>query len=116
MSPEATAAHSSARSIFYGCYSKGQTVIRIDRIKLSTGQVVLEMAGQLTWETTAILEREAHRWLRPRERPVLELNDVDFIDAAGIALLKRLVLQGVLLRGASPFIALLLERHQLIVY
>ena len=89
-------------------------MIRIDALKPSAGQVVLKMAGQLTWETTAVLEREGRRWLQKQEQLVLELDDVDFIDAAGIALLKSLVQQGVVLQGASPFIALLLARHGLV--
>ena len=89
-------------------------MIRIDNIKPSTGQVVLKIAGKLTWETAAVLERESRRWLQQKTRLVLEFNDVDFIDAAGIALLKGLVQQGVSLRGASPFIALLLARHGLL--
>ncbi|NKB72807.1 MAG: STAS domain-containing protein [Candidatus Latescibacteria bacterium] len=90
-------------------------MIRIDSINPSPGQVVLKMAGQLTWENTAVLEREGRRWLQKQQRLVLELNEVDFIDAAGVALLKRLVQRGGVLRRASPFIALLLSRHGLFV-
>ena len=89
-------------------------MIRIDHITPSVGPVVLKLAGQLNWETTAVLEREARRWLRQREQLVLQLDDVDFIDGSGIGLLKRLVRQGVLLRRASPFITLLLGRHGLV--
>ena len=88
-------------------------MIRIDHIKPPAGQVVLKVAGQLTWETAAVLEREGCRWLQQEERLVLELDDVDFIDTSGIALLKGLVQQGVSLRGASPFISLLLAWHGL---
>ncbi len=88
-------------------------MIRIERVAPKVDPTVLIVAGQLTWETTAVLERESRRWLGQRRRLVLELGAVDFIDGVGITLLKRLVRQGVLLRGASPFIALLLGRHGL---
>jgi ABC-type transporter Mla MlaB component len=67
---------------------------------------VLHVAGALTSEETGVLSNE----FRNVDGPVvLELSELKSADAAGVAMLQEIASLGAELRGASPYIELLLR-------
>jgi hypothetical protein len=68
---------------------------------------VIVLAGHLVREGVAELERLCQAVPSPL---TLDLTDLRWVDAAGIRLLNALADAGAQLRGASPYIALLLGR------
>ncbi len=84
---------------------KATMSIRITRTSDSQ-ETVLRIDGQLCLENVAELTRE-HRSV---EGPlVLELSDLQSADKAGVDVLLELISLGVGIRGASPYIDLLLK-------
>jgi hypothetical protein len=68
---------------------------------------VLHVAGRLTSEDTGVLSRESQDIDGPM---ALELSELKSADPDGIALLLGIASLGAELRGASPYIELLLKR------
>jgi len=68
---------------------------------------VLRVDGHLRREDVGELVRE-YRSLEGRA--VLELSDLQSADAVGVRILSELVSLGAEIRGASPYISLLLEK------
>ena len=89
-------------------------MIRITVRAQTPTEVVLQIEGTISEQTIETLKAEGERWLPHKERLVLDLAGVRFIDAAGIALLRGWRGEGLVLRGASRFIGALLERQGLI--
>ncbi len=82
--------------------------IRITRTS-DARETVLRIDGQLRSEDIAELAKE-HRSV---EGPlVLELSNLQSADPAGVEVLRDLVSMGVQIRGASPYIELLLKRRE----
>jgi anti-anti-sigma regulatory factor len=80
--------------------------IRITRTS-DVHETVLHIDGQLCSENVAELTKE-HRFV---EGPlVLELSNLQSADTAGVDVLLKLISMGVQIRGASPYIELLLKR------
>jgi ABC-type transporter Mla MlaB component len=77
-------------------------------------EVVLAVDGWVSGKNVPILEQEGERLLGEAERLVLDLKGVKFIDREGLALLKRWSGKRLVLRGASPFLHTLLEKHALV--
>jgi ABC-type transporter Mla MlaB component len=71
------------------------------------GQTVLRIAGQLKAEAVAELARHCEAAARP---DVIDLSDLQTADPEGVRLLLDLFLMGAEIRGASPYIELLLQR------
>jgi len=65
----------------------------------------LVLEGRLVGEWVT----ELQRMLRQRPYLQLDLSQVRFVDAAGVALLRRLQSEGVVLSSPSPFVAELLN-------
>jgi anti-anti-sigma regulatory factor len=74
---------------------------------------VLAVHGWVTGSEVALLVEEGERRLQAGIRLTVDLDEVRFIDPAGLDLLERWVRQGVGLRGGSLFIRTLLERQGL---
>ena len=89
-------------------------MLRITVVSQSPQEAVLKVEGWLWGSDVGLLASEGTRWLREAERLVLDLTGVQFIDDAGIALLKRWPPDRLALRTGAPFIRALLETHGLI--
>ena len=88
-------------------------MLRLTVTSQSAKEGVLVVDGWVAGKEVALLEQEGTRLLQEAERLVLELRDVRFIDRAGIELLQRWTGERLVLRGGSPFVRMLLERHGL---
>lgn len=91
-------------------------MVRLTVISQTPKEVVLKVEGWISGDGLSVVEQEGERWLREAGRLVLDLGGVQYIDAAGIALLRRwagdrLIL---MLEGASPFLWELLSTHRLV--
>lgn len=84
---------------------KATMSIRITRTSDSQ-ETVLRIDGQLCLENVAELTREH---LSVEGPLVLELSDLQSADKAGVDVLLELISLGVSIRGASPYIELLLK-------
>jgi len=79
--------------------------IRID-ITSEGPETVVRIAGRLSGVAVAQLKKACH----PIEGPfVIDLSNLLFADAGGIDVIRVLDDRGAKVRGASPFIQLLLE-------
>jgi anti-anti-sigma regulatory factor len=76
-------------------------------------EVVLEVHGWVSGGNVSILEQEGVRVLGESGRLVLDLRGVQFIDEEGVGVLRGWVSEGVVLRGGSLFVRMLLEAHGL---
>ena len=88
-------------------------MIRITATTQTREEVVLKLEGWLAEGDVALLAAEGEGHLRETERLVLELTGVEFIDSAGIELLQAWAAKGMVLRGGSPFVQVLLREHGL---
>ena len=69
------------------------------------GSVVLRLEGTLSGQWVGELRRVTSEPLRePAARLVLDLAEVTFIDADGLALLRELLFRQVILRNGSLFV------------
>jgi carbon storage regulator len=82
--------------------------IRITRTS-DAGGTVLQVDGQLCSENLAELTKE-HR--SAEGALILDLSNLQSTDPAGVVVLLELVSLGAEIRGASPYIELLLEGHR----
>lgn len=79
-------------------------------LKISDGgtsgpDVTLRLDGQVTGRWVKILQRSCDAALRGGARLTLDLSQVSFADAAGLALLRSLADRQVGIVSASPFMA-----------
>ena len=88
-------------------------MLRITVVSQTREEVVLKIEGWVSGEDVDLLDQEGTRCMEESERLVLDLADVRFIDDAGIALLQRWSGERLMLRGASPFLRVLLSTHGL---
>ncbi len=88
-------------------------MIRITIEAQSPEKVVLKIEGYISERTVDVLKAEGERWLSQKDRLILDLAGVRFIDAAGLSLLQGWRGEGLVLRGASRFIVALLKWHGL---
>ena len=88
-------------------------MLRIMTVSQSQEEVVLKVAGWLAGENVDLLAQEGAPVLGQVRRLVQDLQEVRFIDEAGIALLQGWSSQGLVLRGGSVFIRALLKTHGL---
>jgi ABC-type transporter Mla MlaB component len=81
--------------------------IRIDYIPCRTKRVV-RISGRLTRDMVAQLEQAS----QPHKNHwVMDLTDMLYADEAGVSTLRSLIQRGVRVRGALPFIVLLLNNR-----
>ncbi|MBI2505211.1 MAG: STAS domain-containing protein [Candidatus Latescibacteria bacterium] len=74
---------------------------------------MLKIEGRLEGESVVLLAAEGEGHLQQTERLVLEIDEVKFIDHAGIQLLQRWARKRLVLQGGSPFVQVLLKEHGL---
>lgn len=86
-------------------------MIRLTVTSQTHGEVVLKIEGRVSGPIVEVLEQEGTRLLEESERLVLDLEGVQFIDRACIALLKRWSGKRLILHGASPFVRTRLMEH-----
>ncbi len=70
------------------------------------GRTVFRIDGRLTSDELPVLERKCREVGRPH---VLDLSDLVSADAAGSEKLREFASRGVEIRGASPYLKLLLD-------
>ena len=73
----------------------------------------LQLDGRVGGAEVELLEREGGRCLEQTGGLVLDLDGVQFIDEAGMALFERWAEDGVVLWGGSFFVRSLLKAHGL---
>lgn len=88
-------------------------MLRITVMSQTKKEVVLKVEGRVSGADVELLEQEGARYLREVRRLTLDLSGVQFIDEAGIALLRRWSGERLTLRDGSPFVRALLAAHNL---
>ena len=88
-------------------------MLRITEISRSSEKVALRVEGWIAGQDVQLLEDEGLLCLTSSEHLVLDLDGVQFIDRAGLVLLKDWSQKGVRLGGGSWFVRVLLATHGL---
>ena len=88
-------------------------MVRLTVVSQTKQEGVLKVEGWVSGAEVALLEEEGTRLFQETNRLVLDLKGVKFIDRTGIALLQRWSGERLVLRGASPFLQTLLQKHGL---
>jgi anti-anti-sigma regulatory factor len=88
---------------------EGDTVLRITAIQANGSPVTLKLEGKILAEGVPLLERECEERLAKRDRVVLDLSQVTFVDRSGIQMLQRVSARSVSIVNGSAFIAELLD-------
>ena len=83
-------------------------MLRITLSASSPQEAVLKLEGQVAGMDVGLVDQEGQRLLQEAAHLVLDLDGVQFIDEAGVALLKQWVGPRLSLRGGSPFLQALL--------
>jgi anti-anti-sigma regulatory factor len=89
-------------------------MLRIDLISTDPSEVVVRLAGAIADQEVGLLAEASQTWMRSGRRVVLEVSEVDFIDQAGLVLLRAWSDQGVVLRGPSLYVRFLLQSQGLV--
>ncbi|MBI2502205.1 MAG: STAS domain-containing protein [Candidatus Latescibacteria bacterium] len=84
-------------------------MLRIEVVTQSESRVELRVDGWIASEEVALLAMEISRRLQQGGRLVLDLEGVEFIDEAGIALLAGWPGEQLELRGGSVYLRMLLN-------
>jgi anti-anti-sigma regulatory factor len=84
-------------------------VLRITTIQVNGFSVTLKLEGKILAEWVPLLEKECEVRLTKRERVVLDLSQVTFVDQSGIQMLQRASALSVSIVNGSAFIAELLD-------
>ena len=79
------------------------------RITTTPETIVLGLHGRIVGDEVGFLEQEGQKRMCPSSILEVNLDDVAFIDRAGVSLLRRWAEQGVRINGGSPFIRALLQ-------
>ncbi len=74
-----------------------------------SGQTVFRIDGRLTADDVPVLDESCSENGRPH---VLDLSKLQSVDAAGSEKLRELASRGVEIRGASPYVQLLIETSE----
>ena len=86
-------------------------MIRITMITETDEEVVLKVEGWIEGESVSLLKAEGERYFQQTKRLELDLTGVQFIDNAGIELLKHWRGEGLVLRKVSRLVQVLLETY-----
>ena len=79
-------------------------MLRINLAWQTSKEVGLKVEGWLWKKDVALLKEEGERWLGEVDRLVLDLEELQFVDEAGAALLRGWKAAGVRWRGGSIFV------------
>ena len=88
-------------------------MIRLTLVAQTPVEAVMKVEGWVSGAEVGVLEEDGTRLLQQCRRLVLDLDGVQFIDRAGLALLRRWSGERLELRGGSLFIRGWCERHGL---
>jgi len=88
-------------------------MLRLTKISRRCDEVVLKVEGWVSDQGAILLAEEGMHCLREVRCLVLDLDGLQFIDATGLAVLKRWPKERLVLRGGSLFVRTLLQRHGL---
>ena len=83
-------------------------MLRITKLSGPEPYITLRIAGRIASECVAVLERECTKLLHGGHRLRLDAAEVDFVDRAGVALLKELLARGVKIEKGSLSVEYLL--------
>ena len=86
-------------------------MIRLTLVTQTPIEAVLKVEGSVSGEDVAILEEEGARLRQQSHRLVLDLDGVQFVDRAGLALLERWSGERLVLRGGPLYLRRWWERH-----
>ena len=89
-------------------------MIRLTMRSQTPQEVMLAVDGWVSGKNVEIVKQEGTRLLHETPRLILDLSGVKFIDRKGIALLQGWSGERLGLRGASPLVHTLLEKHGLV--
>lgn len=92
---------------------KEKRMVRLTVRSQTPVEAVLQVDGWVAEEYVSLLEAEGERCLQQAKRLVLDLRGVRYLDEECIRLLQRWKGERLVLRGASPFIQVLLETYGL---
>ena len=84
-------------------------MLRITKVENNGAPVTLKLEGKVSDQWTALLEGECRSILRRQKNVRLDFTEVDFLDAAGIEMVKSLPSQQVQIVTAPGFIEELLK-------
>ena len=84
-------------------------MLRITNIDDGTCHVRLEVEGRLVAKWVPVLEAETLALLERCRQVELNLAGVNFVDATGVATLRRLVTRGVRMINTTPLVKALLN-------
>ena len=89
-------------------------MLRITRTEKAEAEINLTVEGRLVGEWVTELQTAAMMEANSEyTRMHLDLSGVRFVDSQGLALLQRLLNQGIVLQGVSPFVQQLLNTSPL---
>jgi anti-anti-sigma regulatory factor len=88
-------------------------MLRIDLGSVGEAEVVLTLAGAVAEEGVGLLGEAIRAWWQPGRQLVVDLAQVEFVDAAGVGLLQSWSEQGLRRRGASVYVEFLLGNRGL---
>ena len=88
-------------------------MLRMTLTAQSPQKVVLALYGKIAGSDVQFLQQEGEGHLEQDAQLTLELDGVQFIDEAGLALLRQWVGRGLALRGGSTFVRALLATEGL---
>jgi ABC-type transporter Mla MlaB component len=86
-------------------------MLRMREMNRTVEAVTLAVDGRVAGDSVRALEREGTRLLAEAGRLILQLDDTQYIDAEGLALLRRWRGRHLRLCGGSAFVRALLRRH-----
>lgn len=84
-------------------------MLRITKLDDGTCDLRIKVEGRLVAEWVPVLETETLALLEQCRQVQLNLAGVNFVDATGVAALRRLVTRGVSMINATPLVKALLN-------
>ena len=80
-------------------------MLKITRVASSNQEITLQLDGRVTGQWVELLRESAESVLEEEMRLTLDLENICFIDCEGLAVIKRLMGQGVRHVNAPLFVA-----------
>src|SRR5947208_5903242 len=86
-------------------------MLRITPIQRDDGIAQLRVEGRVTQQTVEALRTSCETGLADHQTLLLDLSGVQFVEAGGVVVFRRLVRKGAVLMGCSRFLTELLQRN-----
>src|SRR6266511_2549294 len=87
------------------------TMLRITSIQRDDGIAQLRVEGRVTYQTVEALWASCETGFADHQTLLLDLSGVQFVDAGGVVVFRRLVWRGTVLSGCSGFLIELLQMN-----